>query len=307
VVQPGDVLEIMILEAPPAVLFGSAALGFGAVGASSATTLPQYMVQQSGVISVPFAGIIQATGRTLPEIERTIVSRLQGKAHLPQVMVRLVQNHSANVTVVGEVATSVRMPLTPKGEQLLDALAAAGGAKQSVEKMTIQITRDGMVQSMPLSAIIADPRQNIVLKSNDVVTALYQPYSFTVLGAVGKNDELHFEATGITLSQAMGRVSGLMDGRADPKGVFLFRWEYPAALPAHSADVVPDVNGRIPVIYRVNMKDPATYLAMQHFQIRDKDVMYVSINPITEFQRVFSLISSSFLPALTAERTLNRN
>jgi polysaccharide biosynthesis/export protein len=52
--------------------------------------------------------------------------------------------------------------------------------------------------------IIQDPKQNIVLRGGDVVTALHQPLSLTVLGAVAKNEELSFEAQGISLAQALG-------------------------------------------------------------------------------------------------------
>ena len=68
---------------------------------------------------------------------------------------------------------------------------------------------------MPMSAVIGDPRQNVVLRSGDIVTALYQPYSFTALGSASKSQELNFEATGITLAQAMGRIGGLQDGRRE--------------------------------------------------------------------------------------------
>ena len=91
--------------------------------------------------------------------------------------------------------------------------------------MTIEINRDGTVQRMAARDVVRDPRQNIILRSGDVVTALYQPYSFTVMGATGKNDEIHFEGVGVTLAQALGRIGGLQDMRADPRGVFLFRWE----------------------------------------------------------------------------------
>ena len=43
--------------------------------------------------------------------------------------------------------------------------------------------------------LVRDPRQNIILRSDDVVTALYQPYSFTVMGATGKNDEVLSKAS----------------------------------------------------------------------------------------------------------------
>lgn len=314
VVQAGDVLGISIWEAPPAALFGNssmqsammASMG-GNTSTSTSTSLPEFLVQPTGTISVPFAGVIPVAGKTLPQIERAIVGRLQGKAHLPQVIVRMITNQSATATIVGEVNRSAILPLTPKGERLLDALAVTGGTRQPVEKMTIQVSRDGRTYSMPLQAVIADPRQNIVLKTNDVVTALYQPYSFTMLGAAGKNEEVKFEATGLTLAQALGRVSGLQDGRADAKGVFIFRWEQPAAVPVRDPGVGRGPDGRIPTIYRINMKDPAVYFAMQNFQMRDQDVVYISNSPVMEFQRVFGLIAQSIFPIIAIDNAVSNN
>lgn len=98
---------------------------------------------------------------------------------------RLLRNATSNVTVVGEVVTSTRMPLTAKGERLLDALAAAGGTRQPVGKMSMQLTRGGQVLSLPLDTIIADPAQNVYLQPGDVVTAIHQPFNLTILGATG--------------------------------------------------------------------------------------------------------------------------
>ena len=87
------------------------------------------------------------------------------------------------------------------------------------------MARNGRVAVLPLETIIQDPKQNIVLRGGDVVTAMHQPLSLTVLGAVTKNEELSFEAQGITLVQALGRIGGLIDQRADASGIFIFRFE----------------------------------------------------------------------------------
>ena len=231
VVGAGDTLEISIWEAPPASLFGTGVIDPRA-GASTSrvTALPDQMVNSAGKINVPFAGAVQAAGRSPQQIEAEVVRLLKGKANMPQVLVRVIRNATSNVTVVGEFNTSARMPLTAKGERLLDAVAAAGGVRQPVGKMTVQITRGNLVQALPLETIIKDPRQNIVLQAGDVVTALHQPLSFTVLGATGKNEEQNFEAQGITLAQALARAGGLQDARADARGVIVFRFEDPAAL-----------------------------------------------------------------------------
>ena len=301
----GDVLSVLIWEAPPAALFGGTSLGSTtALGVANTTALPEMQVGPTGDITVPYAGRIHVDGRTLPEIEREIVRRLSGKAHMPQVTVRLTQNASSQVTVVGEVASNSLMPLTPKGERLLDAIARAGGTRQPVDKMMIQLTRDNQVESMPLSDIIANPRENIIMQAGDIVTALFQPFSFTALGAAGRNQEVNFEARGITLSQALGRVAGLEDRRADPKGVFLFRWSDPRTVPGGAMGAGQDEQGRIPVIYRIDMKNPATYFAMQHFAMKDRDVLYVSNSPVAEFQRFFGIIASTVLPVLAVNRAL---
>jgi polysaccharide export outer membrane protein len=172
-------------------------------------------------------------------------------------------------------------------------LAAAGGVKQAIGKTTIQITRDGRVVSLPLELVIRDPAQNIRLQANDVVTALYQPYSFTSLGASGVNAEVPFEATGITLAQALGRIGGLRDERADVRGVFIFRLEDPAALdPAVAASARRTPDGRIPVIYRVDMSNPATFFVAQSFPIRNKDVVFISNAPLADLQKFVSIVSS---------------
>lgn len=300
-VGAGDVIEVSIWEAPPANLFGAATVD-ARTGASGArmTTLPDQMVNSAGTINVPFAGAIKAADQSPQEIEASIGAALKAKANQPQVLVRVIRNASSNVTVVGEVANSLRMPLTAKGERLLDALAAAGGVRTPVGKTTLQITRGSQVQSLPLDSIIQDPKQNIPLQAGDVITALTQPLSFTVLGATGKNEELNFEVQGISLAQALARAGGLQDQRADAQGLFIFRFEDPAALlsstDAQGRALPTTPEGKVPVVYRVDLKDPAMFFVAQGFPIRNKDVLYVSNAPAAELQKFLNIMSSIVFP-----------
>jgi polysaccharide biosynthesis/export protein len=297
VIGAGDVVEVSVWEAPPAALFGSGSIDpRSGPSTTRVTALPEQMVNSDGRINVPFAGQITAAGRSPQQIEADIVQRLKGKANQPQVLVRVIRNNTANVTVVGEVTSSTRMPLTARGERLLDALAAAGGTRQPVNKMTLQLTRGNQVQALPLDTIIRDPKQNIVLLPGDVVTSLFQPLSFTVLGATGKNEELNFEAQGISLAQALARAGGLQDARADAQGVFIFRLESPAAMELNGRSVATTPEGKIPVIYRVNLKDPATFFVAQGFPMQNRDVMYVSNAPAAELQKFLNIVVSSIYP-----------
>jgi len=297
VIGAGDVIEVSVWEAPPAALFASGAIDpRGGPSTTRVTALPEQMVNSNGSVNVPFAGQIMAAGRTPQQIETEIIQRLKGKANQPQVLVRMIRNNTSNVTVVGEVANSTRMPLTARGERLLDALAAAGGTRQPVNKMTLQLTRGTQVQALPLDTIIRDPRQNIVLQPGDVVTSLFQPLSFTALGATGKNEELNFEAQGISLAQALARVGGVQDMRADAQGVFIFRLESPAALDLQGKTVATTPEGKVPVIYRINLRDPATFFVAQSFPMKDKDLLYVSNAPAAELQKFLNVIFSTIYP-----------
>lgn len=311
VIGRGDTLDISIWEAPPAVLFGSivspnlAANSASALAISRNSQLPEQSVGQEGTIRIPFAGTLEVVGMTPQQVAQEIQGRLVGKAHQPQVLVRLARHATTEVTVVGDVGNSMRMPLTAKGERLLDALASAGGVKQPIGKMTIQVTRGPVVKAMALEAVIRDPRQNIRLQADDVVTLLFQPYSFTVLGAARINQEIPFEGTGLTLSQALGRMGGLDDQRANPRGVFIFRYEDPALFVdgTRPATKLTTVDGKVPVIYRVDMRDPKTLFVAQSFPIRDKDVIYISNAPLADFSKFLQGIAQIVYPIATIQNT----
>jgi polysaccharide export outer membrane protein len=299
VIGQGDLLTVTVWETPPAVLFGmlgGQGVSTSAVGISTGRSadMPSQMVDDRGLITLPFIGPLQAANKTPRQLEADIKARLTGIANQPQVMVGITRNANANVSVVGEVNLSALVPLTPHGERLLDVIASAGGVRPQTNKVMIQITRGSTVAALPMDTVIRDPRQNIRLRANDVVTAVYQSYSFTSLGASGANAEIDFEATGITLAQALGRINGLQDNRADVKGVFLFRWEDPASLdPAilDGARTAPD--GKVPVIYRINMSDPATFFIAPSFPIHNRDILYVSNAPGVDMQKFISVITQT--------------
>ncbi|MCQ0031956.1 polysaccharide biosynthesis/export family protein [Burkholderia glumae] len=300
----GDTVEVSIWEAPPATLFGAAQLDArsnagSAPGSSHVTALPDQTIDGDGNINVPFVGPVRALGRSPAQLERDIAARLQGIAHDPQVLVKLSRNVTSYVTVVGDVASSTRMQLSARGERLLDALASAGGVRQPIDKITLQVTRGEKVVSEPLQTVIRDPRQNVPLRAGDVVTALYQPYSFTALGATGKNQEINFEAQGISLAQALARAGGLEDSRSDAQGVFIFRLEDANALPWPNTPVRVTADGKVPVIYRMNLKSPSAFFTAQSFVMDNKDLLYVSNAPITELQKVLNLVFSLAYPVVT--------
>ena len=292
-ISAGDVVDVSIWEAPPALLFGTASDISGLSG-SKEVKLPEQMVDNKGQITIPFVGKISVSGKTPEQVQVMIVKGLTKKANNPSAVVRIAKNNSADVTIVGEVTNSTRMPLTGKAERILDALAAAGGTKHPSSRISFQLNRRGQSVEMPFDAIIKDPRQNVILQKGDVVSVNYQTKSFTVLGATAKNTEIDFEAGGISLMQALARSGGLDDNRADARGVFIFRQESANILTPQQRAALPmqlQYASEVPVIYRLNLKEPINYIVAQNFAIKDKDLIYVSNAPGVEFRKFISLVA----------------
>lgn len=290
----GDLVEVRIWETPPAVLFSSGNIQSASSGKEF--LLPEQMVDNVGNISVPFVGNIRVNGKIPSQVEREIVSKLKGRANKPQVFVRLVKNNNSTVTVVGSSGNNRLIPISSKNERLLEVITLAGGINDSLTRISIQLTRQNQVSSMPLELIIKDPKQNIHLKSGDVITIQNQPSNFTVLGASGKNEEIGFEAKGISLAQALGRSGGLQDFRADASGVFIFRFEDPSRLvnfTSFASDSNNLVDGKLPVIYQIDLKNPQTFFWSQKFMIQNNDMIYVSNASSADLTKFLSIITSS--------------
>lgn len=295
----GDSVQVVIWEAGSGGLFSSPSTDRQSPGQRSAM-IPEQIVGADGAITVPYAGRVRAAGRTPKDVEDAIVRSLEGKALEPQAVVTVGRNVTNAVTVVGEVTSGARVPLNAGGNRILDAVAQAGGTRAPVHETFIMLMRDGRSARIPMQAILAEPKENVYLFPNDVVTVTREPQTFTAVGATGQNAVLPFDAIGITLDQAIARAGGLNDQRADPAGVFVIRFESVPnydrlGYPRPSPEAVKDV----PVIYHLNLRDPTSFFLAHRFPIQHKDILYVSNSPLVEVQKVTTVINGFLVPGAT--------
>lgn len=277
----GDTLKISVIETPPAILF----TGTGDTGApkTGLTELPVVIVDSQGYISLPFVGDIKAINRNPSQVQKEIVEKLSGIANRPQVIVTVLEKRSSSVTVIGD-QFSGKMPITAKGERLLDAVAMLGNNMYDIRDTLIQITRNNKIDQIPLSLVLSNPKFNIHLQQDDVVTLINKPSSFISMGATGSTKEVRFEAIGINLSQALARIGGLRDSQANAKGVFVFRYQ----------DTINTSKSqeRVPTVYQIDLSDPNSLFIMNNFQIQNNDIVYVASAPIIELQKFLYAIFS---------------
>jgi polysaccharide biosynthesis/export protein len=295
----GDGLTVTIWEAASGGLFSSAIVDRASAGSRTAT-IPEQTVAQDGTIQVPYAGRVHAAGLRPAQVEASIVAALKGKAIEPQAVVTVSQNLSNTVTVTGEVTNGMRVPLTVKGDRLLGVIAATGGIRAAAHESFIRLTRDGKTVSVAFNKILADPKENIFVRPGDVITVIREPQTFTAFGGTQRNESVPFDATGITLEQAIAKTGGLLDYRADASGVFLLRFE-PAPL---AEQLLPPPQGHyatayVPVVYRLNLRDANSYFLASTIPIHNKDILYVANAPLTEVQKVLSMVGSVTAPVVS--------
>src|SRR5947209_5514686 len=295
----GDSVVVSIWEAAGGGLFGASPTDHVSAGSRS-VTIPEQMVGRDGGISVPFADRVPAAGRLPVEVQKTIEQRLAEKAIEPQVIVTVTRSLSNSVTVAGEVVAGARVPLSAKGDRLLDLIAVAGGARSPVYETFVRLSRAGVTATIPMEALVSDPAENIYAQPGDVLTLVRLPQSFTVFGATGSNMQVPFTAERMTLVEALAKSGGLQDMRSDPAGVFLFRFEpskVVGALGRPQLGTGPE--GSSPVVYRLDLSDAKSYFLAQRFPIQDKDIIYVANAELNELQKFFSLLNTLTGPVIT--------
>lgn len=281
----GDRLNVRIFEAGRGGLFSSDS-GNGIVN------LPNVVVGPDGMISLPYVGSIRAVGHTPRQIEQKIVGALEGKAIEPQATVDITLDANNNVTVIGAVARPTRLKLNLRGERLSAALVAAGGARNPAHATYVKIARRGHSSTASLERIHSDPHQDIALRRDDTITVLHRPESYTVMGSVNRPGDVPFSGPTVTLLEAIGKANGLLDGRADPGSLFLFRYEKQHILGAHGLVKKPwwDAHAQgVPTVYVVDFSAPKALFLSQTMQIRDGDAIYVANASSVSLNKALSL------------------
>jgi polysaccharide biosynthesis/export protein len=304
-ISVGDSVSVLIWEAGGNGLFSQSSMigsipGTGNLSPGShPATIPDQLVMRDGTITIPFAGRVQAAGRTAVELEQDIRRRLQGKAVDPQVIARVSANIANMVTVSGDVVKGALIPVSPYGTRILDVIAAAGGYKSPDYETFVKLSRHGVTVTMPIRELIDHPAENIYAWPGDTLTIVQVQRAFEAFGATARNAEIPFQTEKVSLAQALARSAGLLDERADPAGVFLIRYE-PASIANQltNAAKAPPTDSAVPVVYHLDMKNVKSYFLAQRFPVRDKDVIYVADASSDTIQKFFNLIATLTNPVV---------
>jgi polysaccharide biosynthesis/export protein len=283
----GDIVSVTIFEATSGGLFIPGEAG---VRPGNFVTIPNQAVDVNGNISIPFAGTIRARGRTQVEIQQAIVDALKDRAIEPQAVVSVVDQRTSLISVLGDVGRPSRIPASMAGERILDAITRAGGPAGPGHDEWVLLEREGRRALAPFGALIYEPSNNIYVHPNDTIYVYREPQTFLAFGALGNQQQIPFGVWRISLAEAVAKAGGLRDNQADPASVFLYRGETRDVAGAMGIDCSKFQGPIIPVIYNINFQNPGSYFLATTFEMRNKDVIYVSNSVSVEATKFLTYI-----------------
>jgi polysaccharide export outer membrane protein len=297
----GDIVSVTIFESASGGLFVPAD---GGVRPGNFVTIPNQPVDVHGNISIPYAGALRALGRTQVEVQDAIVNALKSRAIEPQAIVSIVEQKTSMISVLGE-GRSARIPATTTPERILDVISRAGmvtapvvstqAAGAAGAETWVLLERNGRRAIAPFGALVYEPANNIFVHPNDTIYLYREPQTFLAFGAVGAQQQIPFASWRLSLAEAISRAGGLVDTQADPASVFLYRGEARDIAEAMGIDCTPYEGPMIPVIYTINLRDPAGYFLASSFEMRNKDIIYAS--------NAFAVESTKFMTYLNTIQT----
>lgn len=286
----GDVIQVSIFEAQAGGLFIPAEVAGSRPG--NYITLPSQTIDNSGTLTVPYAGRIQAAGRAKEDVERDIVDRLSNRAIEPQVVITTITSTSSEVAVTGDVNSAGKFPVTSSGDKVLDVIASAGGISSNSKETSVTLQRRGKVGTVSYDKLQNSPAENIYVVPGDTILVNRERRTYTAFGASGLNGRFDFDETDLSLGEALGKAGGLLDSRADPAQVLIYRTVDRKTLEGLGVNTSRFAPGAVPVIFRANMRDPAAMFAAQKFQMQDKDVLYITNSDSVELLKFLNIVNS---------------
>ena len=292
----GDVVKVTIFDAGGS-LFATPIMPNGMTQTGAIPhDLPPQIVDDAGVIMVPYAGRIRALGKTVEQVQDEIEAKLKGKTVDPQVIVTVEERKGGDcVTVLGDVKTPSRIQISLAGTRLLDAIAQAGGSVGKEYDTIVTVDREGVARTASLSEIFDTPSKNIRLQFGDNVIVRLRQQKYLSFGASGRVSEVPFEDDHLTLAKAYARIGGADDNAANPSAVLLYRLEPRDTVTALGQKPVGN-QPVAPVIYRLDLTKADGFFLARNFVMRDHDIIYTTSAGSVGVNKFMRLLGSLFTP-----------
>ena len=277
----GDVLSIVVWDHPELTApFGS----FNNVQDQG------NVVREDGSIFYPFVGRVVVEGQTPRDVQEHLTEELSKFIERPQLDVRVVGFRSQRFFISGMVSTPGSFPVSNVPVRVVEALSLAGGLLPEADLYDVTLSRGTKSYEIPLFDILynGETLGNIIMEHGDVLhVALNERRRVFVMGEVVKPSTIMMPARPMSLTQALADAGGIVETRADGRGVYVVR---------------KSSYGELIDVYQLDMAEAWAMALANEFILAPSDIVYVSAAPITRWNRWVSNV----LPSLQGLFNLDR-
>ena len=290
--QPGDTLIVTVWDHPELTT---------PAGSQQQTVANGRLVQPDGTFYFPYAGKIQAAGKSIEQVRSTLASRLGKYLKDPQVDLNVVGS-GGRVSLEGAFTNTTPLDITPVPLTLSQAVGRAGINAEQADLSGLMLTRDGQSYRVDLDALNRNGSRapEIYLKPGD---RLYLPFNdrkeVYVVGEVSRPTAINFKTTDITLTQALGRAGGLDPTTSKGSAVYVIRGSEAA-----------DMKQQPATVFHLNAKSPVAFALADKFPLQPGDVVFVGPAGVTRWNRFISQVlplTSILRNAANAQQDFSNN
>lgn len=251
--------------------------------------LPNLTVSPEGTLFVPYVGDIEVRGKTPSQVRREIETALAPTVPSAQVQLTVDVGRLNSVDIVTGVGRAGPYPLMDRNTTILSLIAQAGGIATNLRNPLVRLIRSGKTYEIRAESLFSDASKNVLMKGGDKVFVEEDRRFFTTLGASGREELIYFDREEVSAMEALSRMGGLVDARADPKGILILRNYTASALK-------PDGSGpqKTQVVFTIDLTTANGLFAARSFKINPKDTILVTESPVVAATSIMGVIGSAF-------------
>lgn len=287
-IAPGDRLDLTVWESGESSLLS--------VPGQKIVALPGVTVSPDGTIFLPYADKVYVANMTTDEARMAVQTKLDPIVPSAQVMITHTPGRKSTVDLVSGVAAPGTYPLPDRDFTVLGLLALGGGIPPALENPQVRLQRDGKLYGISAEKLLKDPKLDTTLRGGDKVYVETDERYFLALGAAGREAPVTFPHDRVTALEALSLSGGLVDTRADAKGILILR-DYPAK--AVRSDGTGPSKDR--VVFVIDLTSADGLFSAGEFHIHNKDVVVVTESPVTATASVLGVLGAAIGVSRTAQ------
>ena len=238
-----------------------------------------YLIDQEGMIDLPFVGKVKLDGLTLNEAQNILIEVVKDFYKNPDLQINIEEFNSSKVYIVGAVRNQKTIKLDQKPIKLIEAAIEANFNPSAQDKLFGTkgfLRRDNEVYKINLANAFngTDEKENFYLKKDDVIFIDRNSDAIHVFGEVTKPG-VYFPNIGYSLTELIS-TSGLNQITANAKKVYVIREKFNSFLEVD--------------VFQLNIKNPVNLIAGRKFMLQAKDIIFVPPTEIVKWNRTISLL-----------------